>query len=387
MVQSQIKGGPVVIEPVTNRRELMDYIKFPFRLYKNDPYWVPPLIAERVKHFDPAHNPFFKHAEAQLFRALRDGKTVGTITAIADEMHPKIWNEPVGFFGEFEVIEDYDVAAKLFDAARDWLAQRNREVMRGPMNLNINDECALLIEGFDGLPVIMMTYNPRYYQTFIERYGFVKAKDLYAYKLDLADYGPNLERLPNQIARVARIARERYGITIRKIDMSHFDQEVEALRPLHRQAWAKNWGALPMTDEEFTYLAHNLKQVVDPDLTYFAYLDGQPIGCFVAIPDFNQVAYHLNGRLFPIGWAKFLYYKRRITGLRVLIMGVLEEHRLKGVEALFYEEGSRAAARKGIQWAEMSWILEDNYKVIRGIEMMGGQVYRKYRFFDVPVKR
>lgn len=384
---SQVGGGPIRIEPVTNRRELMDYIKFPFRLYKNDPYWVPPLIAERVKHFDPAHNPFFQHAQVQLFRALRDGKTVGTIAAIADDMHLKIWDEPVGFFGEFEVIEDYEVAAKLFDAARDWLAQHNRQVMRGPMNLNINDECALLIEGFDGPPVIMMTYNPRYYQGFIERYGFTKAKDLYAYKVDLSRYGPHMELLPNQISRVARIARERYGITLRKIDMSRFDQEVEALRPVHRQAWSKNWGALPMTDDEFTFLAHNLKQVVDPDLVYFAYLDGQPIGCFVALPDYNQVAHHLNGRLFPIGWAKFLYYKRRINGLRVLIMGVLEEHRLKGVESLFYQEASIAAARKGIQWAEMSWILEDNYKVIRGIEMMGGVVYRKYRFFDIPVKR
>jgi GNAT superfamily N-acetyltransferase len=372
------------IEPVRTHRELEAFIMFPFGLYGKHPYWVPPLIGERFKHFDPQRNPFYQHAEVQLFRALRDGKTVGVIAAIDDPTHEQVWKEPVGFFGEFEVIEDYAVAAALFDAARQWLAARGRQIMRGPMNLNINEECALLIKGFDGMPVIMMTYNPPYYQTFVERYGFTKAKDLNAYYVDISGYGSNLEGLPAQVTRVARIARERYHVEIKHIEISKLAEVVEELKPIHRAAWNKNWGALPMTDAEYDYLAEQLAQVVDEDLTYIAYIDGKPVGCFLVLPDLNQVAYRLRGRLFPIGWLKFLWYRRKITGFRVLIMGVLEEHRLKGIDSLFYQEGCRVAVRKGYKWAEMSWILEDNYRVSRGIEMMGGKAYRTYRIYDIP---
>lgn len=374
----------VRIEPVTIRRELESFIKFPFKLYRSHPYWVPPLIGERFKHFDPDRNPFYEHAEVQLFRAMRAGKTVGTIAAIADELHVKVWQEPVGFFGEFEVVEDYDVASALLSAARQWLARRGREIMRGPMNLNIVEEVGLLIDGFDGRPVIMMTYNPPYYQTFMEGYGLVKAKDLYAYIVDIASFGPNLENLPPRVSRVARIARERYGVQVRPLDFDRFEEEVELVKPIYNEAWSKNWGALPLTDREFTTLANSLRQIADPALVYLGFIDGRAVGCFLGLPDYNQVAYHLNGRLFPIGWAKFLWYRRKITGFRAWAMGVLEEHRLKGVESLFYEEVSRAAVRKGYQWVEMSWILEDNYKISRAIETLGGKIYRTYRIYDVP---
>ena len=379
-------ASDVRVEPVVSRQDLRSFIMFPFELYRTDKYWVPPLIGERFKHFDPHHNPFYEHAEVKLFRAIRGDKTVGTIAAIDDQLHPKVWNEPAGFFGEFEVIEDYEVAARLFSAAREWLVSRGREIMRGPMNLNINEECGLLIEGFDGCPMIMMTYNPRYYQTFLERYGFAKAKDLYAYKIGIRGDASNAVNLPERVTRAARIALERHHVQMRRLDMDHFWEEVELIKPIYRAAWSKNWGALPMTDAEFTNLANNLRQIADPELVYLAFIDGQPVGCFVALPDYNQVAYHLNGRLFPIGWIKFLWYKRKINGLRVLIMGVLEEHRLKGIEALFYQEAARVALPKGFVWGEMSWILEDNYNVMRGIEMMGGKVYRKYRLFDLPTK-
>ena len=374
------------IEPVRSRRELKEFIMFPFRLYRNDPNWVPPLIGDRFNHYDPEHNPFFEHAEMQLFRAVQNGETVGTIAAIADEKHLEVWDEPVGFFGLFEVIEDAEVASRLFEAAREWLASRGRETMRGPMNLNINDECGLLIDGFDGMPVIMMTYNPQYYQTLIEDYGFSTAKDLYAFKLNFADFGPNLENLPDQISRVARIARERYHVEMRNVDLSRLDEELELIKPLYRQAWSKNWGALPMTDAEFAYLGESLKQVLDSELTYLAFVDGEPVGCFITLPNFCEVAIHMKGRLFPFGWLQFLWYKRKIKGMRVLIMGVLEEYRLKGVEALFYQEGFNVAVRKGYEWAEMSWILEDNYKVMRGIQSLGGRRYRTYRMYDLPTK-
>jgi GNAT superfamily N-acetyltransferase len=379
-------ASAISIEPVTTPAQLKDYVMFPFELYRSDPYWVPPLIGDRMKHFSKEHNPFLQRAETRMFRALRDGKTVGTITAIDDPLHPQVWNESVGFFGEFEVIEDYDVARQLLDAARAWLAGRGRQTMRGPMNMNINDECALLIDGFDGSPVIMMTYNPRYYQTFLERYGMVKAKDLNAYILDIEAYGPNLEHLPEQIKRVARIAQERYHVQIRQVDMKHLKDEVELIKPIHREAWNKNWGALPMSDAEFDHMRAALQTVLDPDMTFLAFIDGKAVGVFLVLPDFCQVAKHMNGRLFPVGWAKFLWYRRKINGIRVLIMGVLEEHRLKGIESLFYLEGCKVAVRKGYKWAEMSWILEDNYKVSRGIEMMGGKRYRTYRIYDIATR-
>ncbi|MBN1400174.1 MAG: N-acetyltransferase [Anaerolineae bacterium] len=376
----------VQIEPVMSRRDLDEVILFPFELYKDDPLWVPPLIAERREHYDPHHNPFFEHAEMQLFRAVRDGHTVGTIAAIDDQLHPRVWNENVGFFGVFETIEDRQVATALLDAARTWLASRGRDVVRGPMNLNINDECGLLIEGYDGPPVIMMPYNPRYYRTFLEEYGFVKAKDLHAYKVDIASYGKDLENLSPRVKRVAQIARERYGVTYRPVNLARLEEELELLKPIHREAWNKNWGALPMSDAEFSYLAKALKQILDPDLSYLGFIDDEPVGVFIVLPDFCQVAKHLNGRLFPFGWIKYLWYKNKVTGMRVIIMGVLEEHRLKGVESLFYVEGCRVAIRKGYQWAEMSWILEDNYKVSRGIETMGGRRYRTYRLYDMPTR-
>jgi hypothetical protein len=190
----------VQIEPVTTRRQLKDLVMFPFHLYHDDPLWVPPLIGERMQHFDPHHTPFCEQARMQMFRAGRDGRTGGTIAAVADDMHVQVWNESVGFFGVFECIEDQGVAFALLDAARAWLREQGREVMRGPYNLNINDEIGLLIDGFDGPPVVMMTYNPRYYEAFFENYGLTKANDIFAFKLNIVDYGPDLEHLPEQSA-------------------------------------------------------------------------------------------------------------------------------------------------------------------------------------------
>jgi len=310
---------------------------------------------------------------------------VGTIAAIADRVHQEVWDEAVGFFGVFETIEDDAVARALLDAAANWLAGRGLQVMRGPMNLNINDECAMLIDGFDGAPVIMMAYNKPYYPGMLERYGFTKAKDLYAFDVQLLEFGPNVEGLPARLTRLAQIAQDRYHVQVRPINMRHLADDVELIKPVHRQAWAKNWGALPMTDREYAYLLDELKSVVDPSLSYLAFIRDEIVGVFLSIPDMNQILPYAHGRLLPFGWAKLLLHQKEIDTLRVMIMGVLEEHRLKGIEALFYKMASEAAYPKGYRRAEMSWILEDNYKVIRGIEGMGGKIYRTYRIYDKPL--
>ena len=380
-----MSDSQVSIKRVTTPSELEEFIRFQFRLYRDDPNWVPPLLSERRDHFAAHKNPFFEHAAVQLFLARRDGNVVGRIAAIDDQIHPQVWDENIGFFGEFESIDDVSVASALVNAAADWLTQRGREAMRGPMNLNINDECALLVDGFDGPPVIMMPYNPPYYGQLLEGSGLAKIKDIYAYKVDIARFGPNLENLPERVKRVARVAQERHGITVRKIDRKHLHEEAELIKPIYRQAWSENWGAVPMTDGEFDHLVDALAIVVDEELCYIAFRGDEPIGCSITLPDFNQVAAKMNGRLFPFGWFHFLLGRKKIDGLRVLIMGVQKDYRLKGVESLFYQETCRVAVRKGYEWAEMSWILEDNYNVRRGIEMMGGEIYRTYRFYQKDV--
>jgi GNAT superfamily N-acetyltransferase len=375
-------AATVLIREATSRADIKKVATFPLSLYRGDPNYVPPLMGDRVKHLSPEHNPYFEHAQMQLFLAERDGTVVGTIAAIADPVHQETWNEPVGFFGVFESIEDDDVARALLDAAAKWLAARGLTVMRGPMNLNINDECAMLIDGFDGPPVVMMPYNKRYYPGMLERYGFVKAKDLYAFDVKLYEFGPNVEGLPARLARFAEIAQQRYHVQVRPLDMKHLERDVELLKPVHREAWAKNWGALPMTDREYGYLLQQLKSVVDPNLTYLAFIGDEMVGVFLSLPDVNQILPYAKGNLWPFGWAKLLLHQREINTLRVLIMGVKEEHRLKGIEALFYKMACETAFAKGYRKAEMSWILEDNYKVIRGIEGMGGEIYRTYRVYD-----
>ncbi|NLV73575.1 MAG: N-acetyltransferase [Chloroflexi bacterium] len=380
-----MKSSEILIQPVQNRAQLHRFVMFPFKLYKEDPHWVPPLIKERMHHFDPQRNPFYEYASTQFFLATRDDEVVGTIAAIDNPKHEQVWGENIGFWGEFECINDYAVAEALFVAARDWLRAKGRDVMRGPTNLNINEEVGLLVGGEPGPPVLMMTYNPAYYLDFVERFGFKKAKDLLAFKIDLALMGPNLENLPPQISGAAKIAENRYQVRMRHINPRRLEEDVELAKPIYRKAWQKNWGALPMSDSEFDVLVENLRTIANWNLTYLAFIEDEPVGVFIALPDFCQVAMHLGGRLLPFGWINYLRYKPRIDGLRVLIMGVLEEHRLKGVEALFYREGLQRAVEMGMKWAEMSWILEDNFAMIRGIERVGGKEYRRYRMYDLGI--
>ena len=371
------------IKKVEDEQDLMEFIKFPWRVYRDDPYWVPPLISERKDFLDPQKNPFFEHSEVELFLAQRNGETIGTVAAIINDNHNAFHEEKAGFFGLFEVIEDYAVADGLLTTARDWVKAKGMDVIRGPMNMSINDECGLLVDGFDSSPVVMMTYNPRYYVNLIERFGFVKAKDLYAYIVSTDIFNSKIENIPSKFLRVAEIAQKRAGVRVRKINMKDFDAEVEKAKVVYNSAWEKNWGAVPMTDAEFDHLAHGLKQFLDPDLLLLAEVDDRPVGIFVGLPDVNQPLLHVNGRLFPFGWIKYLWYRRKIDILRGLIMGVIAEYRERGVDALMYVEAAKEAFRKGYKRCEMSWILEDNVMMNRIIQRIGGEVYKTYRIYEM----
>lgn len=365
------------IELVSDKKDLDRFIRFPWAVYEGNPNWVPPLISE-MKFILGEENPFFHHAEAACFLATNGNTVVGRIAAIIDRNHINIHNEQAGFFGFYEALPDPAIACALLDTAAAWLRERDIEIMRGPMNPSTNDECGFLLEGFDSPPMIMMTYTPPYYLEHMERCGMEKSKDLYAYcsVIKNVSAGGRLERL------AAGVKTRVPGLTVRPANMKDFRRELEVVKDIYNSAWSHNWGFVPMTDEEIESMAKRLKPLIAPELLIMAEVNGNPAAFFMAVPDYNQVLGKVNGRLGPVGILKFLWYSRKITDIRVLTMGVKEEYRKKGIEGLLYLESFKAAMKKGYGRAEMSWVLEDNVLMQRGCELMGGNLYKKYRIYE-----
>jgi hypothetical protein len=366
-----------MIEVIEAGKSLDDFIRFPFILYRKDPLFVPQLNREMKVHFS-AENPFFRHARAKYFMALKDGRPAGRIISFVDDRHNEYHHERTGFFGFFECINDGEVSRALFENAERYLKAEGMAAMRGPMNFSTNEECGFLFEGFGEPPIIMMPYNPRYYNDLSEQYGLKKVKDLFAYIYKV------VERLPEKVHRVAALTEKR-GITVRPINMKDFGAEMGIFREVYHSAWEKNWGFVPMTDGELEYASDRLKQIIVPEMTLIAEKDGQPAGFMGLIPDFNFVLKHMNGRLNPLSIARALYYSRRIKDLRVMLLGIKKEFRNRGVEALMFREGYKPILKGNYGRVEFSWILEDNIPVQRTIEMIGGELYKKYRIYEKPV--
>lgn len=360
---------------VEKAKDLNRFIRLPWEIYKNDPNWVPPLIKDVKFKLDRARHPFFDHAKMDLFVAIQGNDVVGRIAAILDERHNKVHQEHTGFFGMFECIENYDVAHSLFSTAENWCRDQRMDRIRGPVNLSMNDECGFLLEGFDSSPVIMMTYNPRYYLDFCDRYGFVKAKDLLAF---LKDEVGVVGRIANIVERV----RKKKNVVIRHIDMKRYVEEVEIIKDIYNAAWELNWGFVPMTSRDIDLLAQKLKPIVEPELVLFAEVDGRPVGVSITIPDYNQVLKRINGKLGPISILKILYYRRKITGVRSIAFGIKKEYQKTGINTVLYYETEMASARLGYTWCEMSWNLEDNKMINNFDEAIGGKLYKKYRIVE-----
>lgn len=367
--------------PVRTKADLNRFIEFPYRLHRGDPLWVAPLRMDVMALLSKQKNPFHRHAQVEYYLAERSGGVVGRIAAIHNfahgEFHPT--EKHVGFFGFFECVNDQAVADALFLAAAEFLRAHGLTVMRGPASFSTNDECGLLVDGFDTPPVIMNPHNPRYYVDLVERAGFAKAMDLLCY--EGSGHAP-----PPRLVEGARKMAERFGITLRSLDMKRFDEEVEMVKAIYNAAWERNWGFIPMTDAEIDHLAKQLKPVVVPDLVVFAEKDGKTIGVGITIPDFNVALKHNpSGRLLPFGLFRILWHKRRIHRARALILGVLPEYRRTGADALMYEWTWRKGNEHGYYWGEASWVLETNHAIRNGMERLGFRVYKTLRMYDKPL--
>jgi len=338
---------------------------------------VPQLRMDVRTLLTPGKNPFFEHAEAQYFLAVRDGRPVGRIAAIKNDAHNREHGDRVGFYGFFECVNEQAVANALFDTAAGWLSGKDFRVMRGPMNPSVNDDCGLLVDGFDTPPTIMMPHNPPYYVALHQGYGFTKAKDLIAFA---SPDGPPPERL----TRAVNVIAERKGITLRPLNMKRFKEEVELVKALYNQAWERNWGFVPLTNAEIDHLAKQLKPIVVPDLVCFAERKGQVIGFAVALPDFNVALKHNpSGRIWGI--PKILWYARRIHRCRIPLLGTLKEYRGAGVDAIMYHWIWTKGAIHGYTWGEGGWILEDNAPMVNGALRLSFRPYKTYRVYDKPL--
>ncbi len=368
----------IQIKPVETKKEFKEFIKLPWRIYKNDKNWVPPLISDMKKKFNPQKFPYYQFATVQPFIALKDEEIVGRIVAHINPHHNETHKDKVGFFGFFECIPNQEVSIKLFNTASEWVKEKGMGIMRGPMNFSTNEELGLLVKGFYKPPMVMMTYNPQYYKNYLENYGFTKAKDLHAYWADF-------EKIPERFARFMKKVRERGNFVVRKLNPRRFKKEIETLFDVYNKAWQHNWGYIPMTKTEFHYMAKELKPIVDFDLIYLVEKDNKTVGFSLCLPDVYQALIKINGRLFPFGWLKLLLASREINQVRVITLGIIDEYKNLGIDAALYHETIKNAMKKYEARGEMSWVLEDNERMINAAKKMGGKLYKNYRIYDKKI--
>ena len=375
----------IKIVEVKSAKQRMQFIKFSFKLYDKKEYWVAPLIMDQKLMFNPEKSPYYEHSTAQLFLAYRDDKIVGRISAHTNTLHNKTHEDKVGFFGFYESINDQEVADVLFDTAYKWLQKRGFDTMRGPMNFSVNEEVGLLVDGFHSPSFLMNVWNKDYYQKLFEGWGLVKTMDLYAYRINIAP-------LPERVKKIAAMAQKRYGFEIKTLPMKDKKKQREFLDKVfqvYRDAWSDNWGYVPMTEREFQHTVDTLIQFALPEFVYIAEKDDELMGTFVCLPDYNEVLKKLNGRLLPFGIIKLLYWRNKISGLRVPIMGVSEKYRNKGVDLAFYAKSFEVALNHKQKWltGEFSWILENNLMMNRMSELLGGKIDKVYRVYDKMIEK
>lgn len=372
----------VEIVPVESTAQLNQFIKYPNKLYADDPNYVAPLISERKEFFDFKSNPFYRNAKVQLFLAM-DGKTVtGRIATCINYTHNEFHGDQTGFFGFFDCPDDYDIAHPMLKVAMITLKKEGMDRMRGPMNFSTNHECGFLVEGFDSPPCIMMPYNQPYLPRLAERFGLKKVMDLLAY------VSPPGYSMSERYERILKRKLEKAEVTVRPINMAKFDDEVRTINDIYTQAWESNWGFVPMPEDEFFHMARQMKQIVDPDLILIAEHRGRPVAFSMALPDINRALIHLNGRLLPFGIFKLLWHtkiRNKINKCRILTLGVIPEFRNRGIDGMLYVETYNRGPVNGYDYGEASWILETNERMRNALEAMGFVPDKRYRIVEMPL--
>ncbi len=377
---SATQGAALSVTPVGGKRDLHAFIRLPWRLYKGNPHWTPPLLRLQNELFSAKHNPFFQHADVQLFLARRNGLVVGRISAQIDREHNRYHNERTGFFGFFESEDDLQIAASLLEAAERWLKERGMERIRGPLNFSINGEVGFLAEGFDAPPQILMPYTQEYYLDLVEQLGYVKVQDLYAWRWQR-------QPVPEGPARLVRELRSRPEVRVRRANVHRFNEEVRTILDLYNEAWSENWGYVPSTEAEAKQMASDLRLIVDPSIVPLVEIDGEAAGVALALPNLNEAIHDLDGKLFPFGFLKLLWRLkvRRVKSGRLLLLGVRKKYRTRryaGLAYLLCDEIYRGALESGYEWAEFSWTLEDNRPINSLITKIGCERYKTYRIYE-----
>jgi GNAT superfamily N-acetyltransferase len=368
----------VDVRPVEGRRELREFIELPYRLHSTSPYWCPPLRLERRMFLSRRQNAFFKHGDAQLFCAWRDGRVVGRISAQVDHAYNAYHGSATGMFGFLEFEDDSDVLPALLSAAFDWLRARDCGLALGPMDFGMNDENGVLVEGYDREPMIKQPWHPPYYAARCEEAGLEKAMDLWMWELDISDRA----QIRPIIFELAEEAGPKHGVRIRKMTRRSLRRDMDRFAEVYNAAWANNWGFSPYSKVDLDYYASELQLVFDAPWFMVAERDEVTVAVAITVPDINQVLRKMNGRILPFGWWHFLRRKKIINRCRVGFLGVKPEYQHTGVAAALYVEHFDLAARTRIKWGEMGWILETNRAMNRGMQAMNGRQVKTYRVYQ-----
>jgi len=370
----------LVVHTVSSRQQRKQFLNLPWSIYRDDPNWVPPLRQNQAELVGYKHHPFYDDADAETFLAVRDGVVCGRLMALVNHAHNRRFNEKTGMFGFFESVDDSEVAARLFDAAKAWLCGQGMTRARGPMNPSMNYECGLLVDGFDSPPTFMMTYNRPYYGRLIEENGFETSQDMFAFE----GHVDMLEGLDKKLQFVVDEATRRFDISLRRMEMkgSGFKRDVRIFLDIYNQSLGGTWGFVPLSESEIEQLAAGLKHLLVPEMTSIAEIDGKPIGAVVGLLDFNPLIKKIDGRLFPFGFLKLMTGKRKLKRVRLMATNVVPEFQKWGVGLVVLDRLVPDILKWGVEEAEFSWVLESNHLSRKSLERGGAILAKTYRMYD-----
>ncbi|MGV9878856.1 N-acetyltransferase family protein [Streptomyces sp. NPDC003006] len=374
--------APVTVTPVRGRADTTAFIRLPYAVYRDDPHWVAPLERERRAFLDPGSNPFFETGAVRLFLARRGRTPVGRIAAVIDPRFQSRHDARCGHFGLFECADDTEAAAALLDAAAGWLAERGLDRMLGPLSFSTNDECGVLVDGFDGPPTVLMPYNRPYYSALLEGCGFVKAMDLLSYRVPMSCDGEP----PAAVGRTAEQVLRTPGTRIRPMDPARFEADMAVVRSIYNDAWAENYASIPLTDSEFAHWVRELRPFLPAELLQIAEVENEPVAFVLWLPDINQALRAARGRLtsygLPLGLLRFRRALRTVDRARLVALGIKQEYRGSGMAYALLTESLRAAYRLGYTERELSWVLEDNRASNGAARAVGGVHFRTHRLYE-----